>query len=510
MTPAYLPRSVRHRASCLIALMVAAIAMSVNLASAQTPPAAAAQGPSLTELARLVAAQARALEEQKQALDAQRREIEKLRSQLEETQKLALTSHNRLEVIEKAAPAPTVNAAVEARLAKIEQAVNQIPDLPADVVAAGDFPGSIAIPGTDAAMKVSGLVRTTAVGSLGPLGTEDRFVTSSIPVEGSPEAGKESRFVMTAVPSRFNLDVRSPTGVGAMRAFIEGDFAGGDTGRTFRLRHAYGQWKGFVVGQTWSTFADPDAEPDGIDFEGLNAIALFRQTQLRYTRPLSAHVDLAVALENPAPDITNAKGVSQVPDVIVRVGWRPEANFLGVRSFRRDSHVNLAFLVRQIRGEPLDQPNVTRATSGYGVGLSGRVGALWQPEKVQLLFSFYAGNGIGRYITDLGTLGGQDAVYDAASDRLQALPVFAWYLGYEMRWKPRWRSTFTYGTVLVNNLDIQPGNALKQTNRGSSNLTFSPIGRLDVVGEYLFGNRINKDGAKGASSQFQFGMNFRF
>jgi hypothetical protein len=42
--------------------------------------------------------------------------------------------------------------------------------------------------------------------------------------------------------SRFNLDLRTPTGVGAMRAFIEGDFAG--TNRAFRLRHAYGQWKG--------------------------------------------------------------------------------------------------------------------------------------------------------------------------------------------------------------------------------------------------------------------------
>ncbi len=37
-----------------------------------------------------------------------------------------------------------------------------------------------------------------------------------------------------------------------------------------------------MIGQTWSTFADPEAEPDGIDFEGLNAIA-FRQPQMRYT-----------------------------------------------------------------------------------------------------------------------------------------------------------------------------------------------------------------------------------
>ena len=58
-------------------------------------------------------------------------------------------------------------------------------------MAAGDFPGSICIPGTEVGLKIAGLVRTTGVATLGPLGTEDRFVTSSIPVEGSQEFGKE-------------------------------------------------------------------------------------------------------------------------------------------------------------------------------------------------------------------------------------------------------------------------------------------------------------------------------
>ena len=85
-----------------------------------------------------------------------------------------------------------------------------------------------------------------------------------------------------------------------------------------------------MLGQTWSTFADPDAEPDGIDFEGLNAIALFRQAQVRYTRPVNEHIDIAAALENPAPDITNAKGVSQVPDLVFRVRWRPGEDTKGL------------------------------------------------------------------------------------------------------------------------------------------------------------------------------------
>jgi hypothetical protein len=483
-----------------------AVAVALGLAAAS----ARAQGadpppPSVSELARLVAEQGRMLEEQ-------RREIERLRKQLEETQQLSLAAHNRLEEMAKAAPAPTVSAAVEERLARIEESVQQIPDEPREAVEAGDFPGSIRIPGTEVGLKIAGLVRTTGVATFGALGTEDRFVTSSIPVAGSEEAGKEPRFVLTAIPSRFNLDLRTPTGVGAMRAFIEGDFAG--DGRLFRLRHAYGQWKSLVIGQTWSTFADPEAEPDGIDFEGLNAIALFRQPLVRWTKPLGARFSLAAAVENPAPDITNAKGVSQVPDIVVRARWRPAEGHKGplglMNVFRKDAHVNLALLFRQIRGEPLDQPNTTLSTTGFGAGLSGRLTAPWQADKGQIMFSAYAGSGIGRYITDLGTLGGQDAYFDPATNTIDALPVFAWYLGYERRWDAKLRSTFTYGTVVVDNIAAQPGDVFHMTNRWSLNLTWSPIPRVDLVSEFLFGNRINKDGQKGGSSQLQLGTNFRF
>ena len=477
-----------------------ALGLAATLARAQgaDPPP-----PSLSDLARLVAEQGRMLEEQK-------REIERLRKQLEETQQLSLAAHNRLEEMAKAAPAPTVSAAVEERLAKVEESVQRIPELPSDVVSAGEFPGSMRIPGTDVALKLGGLVRATAVNTFGPLGTEDRFVTSSIPVAGSPEAGKEPRFVLTPIPSRVNLDVRTPTGVGAMRAFVEGDFAG--SSRVFRLRHAYGQWKGLIVGQTWSTFADPEAEPDGIDFEGLNAIALFRQPLVRWTKPVGAGFSLAGAIENPAPDITNAQGVSQVPDFVVRARWEPPEGRKGPLGVvvGQGVHVNLALLFRQIRGEPLDQPNTTLSTGGFGVGLSGRLTAPWEMESGQVTFSAYAGSGIGRYITDLGTLGGQDAYYDPGTNTIDALPVFAWYLGYERRWDAKLRSTFTYGSVLVNNIAAQPGNAFHMTNRWSLNLTWSPIPRVDLVSEFLFGNRLNKDGQKGSSSQLQLGTNFRF
>ena len=276
-----------------------------------------------------------------------------------------------------------------------------------------------------------------------------------------------------------------------------------------RLRHAYGQWGPWIGGQTWSTFADPEAEPDGIDFEGLNAISLFRQPQVRFTHKLEEHVGLALALENPSPDITGASGVSQVPDLIARVRWTPgKHGLLGLN--RTGSHVHTALLLRQLRGEPTDQPNTTLSSFGFGVNVSGRLPAPFGSDRTQVTHAVYAGRGIGRYINDLGTLGGQDAVYDPVTNTLQALPVFAAYIGLERRWSQSFRSTVTYGFVGVDNLAIQPPDALHRTNRGSLNLSWSPTPRVDLVIEYLLGNRVNNDGTSGFSNQLQIGGNFQF
>src|SRR4029077_8432752 len=134
---------------------------------------------------------------------------------------------------------------------------------------------------------------------------------------------------------------------GPMRTFIESDFAG--SGRTMRLRHAFIQTNHFVVGQTWSTFSDPEAEPIGIDFEGLNAISLFRQPQVRWTKMIRSRYDLALALENPSPALTRAQGVNLTPDFVVRVRWEPDRRLAPL--IGQSAHVQASVLVRQLRGE---------------------------------------------------------------------------------------------------------------------------------------------------------------
>ncbi len=107
-------------------------------------------------------------------------------------------------------------------------------------------------------------------------------------------------------------------------------------------------------------------------------------------------------------------------------------------------------------------------------------------------------------------MGGQDAVYDPATNTLQALPVLSGYVGYEHWWIPTLRSTATWGTVYVDNLDVQTGGALHRTDRATLNLSWSPIPRIDIVSEFLWGRRLNKDGHRGEARQLQIGTTFRF
>jgi hypothetical protein len=493
------------------------LALAICLGSGPTTAfgeQAAPAAPSLEELRQLFAEQRRVLEEQG-------REIADLRRRLDETSTLALASRNELAELREKPPAASVPAAVEERLARMEQDVHRFPELAEQTVTAGEFPGSMRIPGSDAALRIGGLVRMLSVNSFDPIGTEDRFVTSSIPVEGSEAARKGDRTTYTAAPSRFNLDLRTPTGVGAMRAFIEGDFSAPGAGNLFRLRHAYGQWRKLTLGQTWSTFSDPEAEPSGIDREGLNAISLFRQAQFRWTHPFGERLALALAAENPSPNISASDGspvqaVNQVPDFVARLRWAPGEQTLvqgGLGNWRQDrlsggGHVQLAFVLRQIRGEY--EPNATLSILGGGVHYSGRITSPLNADRDRILFALSGGWGIGRYITDLGAVGGQDAVYDPATNTLQALPVLSGYVGYEHWWIPTLRSTATWGTVYVDNLDVQTGNAFNRTDRATFNLSWSPIPRIDIVGEFLWGRRLNKDGQRGEARQLQIGTTFRF
>ncbi len=361
-----------------------------------------------------------------------------------------------------------------------------------------DFTDSIPIPGTDAALKMGGFVKMSLVRTFDPLGKNDRFITGLIPVGVTQSTVELGNFNVSARQSRFGFELRDATDYGTLRAFVEGDFAG--SGDTYRLRHAFAQFRHYLAGKTWSTMVDNRATPEEVDFEGINGRIQVRQAQVRFFPSFGRHLDLLIGLEDSAPDVTGGQGVSEYPDLVASVR----------RNWANRFHVKTSVLLRQIQARWDVDPTVTDDKFGWGVSVSGNVGVNVWDERDRLMFQFNYGDGIGRYINDLQEIGGQDAVFNPLTGQLETLSVFSSYVAFQHWWRETLRSTWTYSWVDVDNLDFQNDSDYARTDRAIVNLLWSPVPRIDIGAEFLWGRRENNDGAKGIARQFQFGAKYRF
>ena len=463
----------------------------------------------------VIAEQQAKLADQQTKLEASETAIAEQKGQLTQLQEQLAEMNRRMDEIQQQLPAAEQQRALEERLKKVEEESAKPPELSPDVVSAGDFPGSIRIPRTDAAVKFGGRIRTAGVFTLDALGSEDRFLTNSIPVEPDDDAAtKGKRTTFSANTSRFNFEMRTPTGAGQLRTFIEGDFFGSNElgNRTnFRLRHAFAQFSGLLIGQTWSTFSDPAADHQDLDFEGINGENVIRQAQIRYTWQVRKDLSVAAALETPEVSLTGGQGVNLIPDLVGRTIW----------SLKETGHIQAAVVLREIRGEPDPPATGVRSAFAWGASLSGVIPFHHFSLLDRFIFQLNFGQGNARYINDLNSLGaqgeGQDAVFNPATGELKALSAVGWYIDYEHQWK-QWeaaqkmklRSSLIWSFVAVNNLDFQLGDAYNYTNRYSLNLVFSPTPRIDCGVEYIYGTRTNFDGLRGEASQVQFVGIFRF
>ena len=451
----------------------------------------------LAEQQQQIAAQQRQITRQLADLQEQGESADAREKRIADLEQMVVSLNNRLLELQDQLPDSTLTAAMEERLARLESSVDKMPELPAEVVGAGEFPGSLRIPGTDAQIKIGGMVKTTLVYNLDALATDDRFLTAGIPIYGTEEASKGARLTLSARSSLFNFDMRTPTGAGHVRAFIEGDFAG--EGNTLRLRHAYGQYGKYLLGQTWSNLADPVVVPEQVDFEGLNAQVLLRKAQLRGIYKLGKQ-EVSLSVEDPSPDVTGATGISLMPDVVAATTWKVPWY-----------HLRTAAVLRVLRAEAADSTDATYSSVAWGVSATGRINVERIAENDYLTFAINVGQGFGRYINDLGAVGGQDAVLDPEREALRPLTVFAGYVGYAHWWKSeQWRSTACFGYVHVDNLDIQPDDAYRETLRFGFNVIYSPAPRMDVGVEFLTGRRTTKDRRYGTANQIQLGGYFRF
>ncbi len=321
------------------------------------------------------------------------------------------------------------------------------------------------------AMKFGGYVKADMIHDFHAIDSTDFFDPSTIPVGEIDRT--DSRF--HARQTRLNMDARWITDQGdPLRLMVEGDFFG--AGDTLRLRHAYGEYRGVIVGQTWTTLTHRAALPNTLDVVGDVASVGRRQTQIRYSHHFfEDRLTAAAAIED--------SNVNVEDDLLMQGTPRsPLADLIGrLRYNGEHSQIQLAAVVRQLGF----QPNQSEVKTGVGSGLN-LTSYVDLTEKCRVYGGILWGEGIGNYrdLPDIALVSPTSA---------EALESLAWYSGVTHQWSKRWSSNLTYSHGEIDNTANQSASSIQRLQYCAVNLIWQPTAHTFVGTEYLWGKRINLD-----------------
>ena len=227
--------------------------------------------------------------------------------------------------------------------------------------------------------------------------------------------------------TRFNLDFRRTVEIGrrtATDSIFEMDFFGTNA-TTPRLRHAYGQAKNFLLGQTFSNFMDPDAGPDQIDEQGPNAqVVSIRSPLFQYSVLVAKKTTFSLSAEKPTSDV-----LFTTPEFDAQPNSPSPDGTLKIRREMDRGHLQLSALFRSVAAFLPDGRH--ESVFGWGFNFAGAT-RLWGKDTA--VYQVAYGNGIERYINDTSGLGIDAAVSSLQNPHIQALPVVATYGALQHFW----------------------------------------------------------------------------
>lgn len=356
-----------------------------------------------------------------------------------------------------------------------------------------------AVPGTT--FKVGGFIKADFLATrTGDGQLADDATGRFLYLPGQTPVGGESSSVdynAHAKFSRFNVGVDTVTEQGdKMGALIEMDFFGNSLGNQTAtntygatLRHAYMYWNNWLAGQTWSNFMDAASLPEAVDFVGPTDGTLFvRQAQIRYTNgPFS------IALENPETTLigTTSSDRGAFPDLTARYGWKGDWGTFGIGA-----------LVRQLKVDRSGADD-SKVAGGLTVGGKWLVG-----DSDALHYQLTAGDGISRYI-GLGIT--SDAVLDPADGSLDSTGVVAGYVGWRHAFNTKLRTNVIYArSDYDNNADLTGLGVTKSVQSLRANVFYSPLPKVDVGAELMYGKRKIESGEDGDITRLQFTTKYSF
>jgi len=338
----------------------------------------------------------------------------------------------------------------------------------------------------------------------------DTLRPSKIPtVEGAD--GANGQAILSVRQSRLGVQANFPTSNGAVYTKFEFDMfgTGGDEGKTtIRLRHAYGQWKQLLAGQTNSLFMDGSIFPNVIDYWGPAGMVFLRTPQIRWT-PFTGANSFAIAIEKPSNDIDS--GVVRVIDPALAEDIQASQRIPDFTAqYRRErdwGHLQIAGILRQVSFDTLGTTNNEPKDSQLGWGIDVTSG-IKVAKKDQVLVGVVYGHGIASYMND----GGTDLAPGGtlASPNATAVPLFGISAYYDRYWSDRFSSSFGYSQTHVDNTSGQLGDAFKSGQYASANFLYYPTTNMFIGLEGLWGERKDNGGATGIDRRTQISFHYNF
>lgn len=342
-------------------------------------------------------------------------------------------------------------------------------------------------------------------------GGKYNYVPSAVPLDYERDSLADNAFTMHARESRIGFTSSTDTDWGKFNTKIEGDFYGTEgnertsNSHGMRLRLAYGELGNLRVGQDWSTLVDTSAYPETIDF-GYPVGRLFvLQPLIRWTQPFEGG-SFQFALENPESyfltktmqddgsftDTTVGRnnGSEYVPDFIARLNLQPG---YGKYSF--------AAMARQFS---YDDGQYDDSTWGAAI-VANAVLPVYGKDNIRLALNY--GTGLGRYMrADF-----DDAFIDPVSNKIETNVQLGAFASYQHFWLDSLRSTLTYSYAgRDNDLSYVTSAADKRYQSVHANILWSPIPRIDVGLEYIWGYREVENGEDGDMNRLQGGFKYKF
>lgn len=339
-------------------------------------------------------------------------------------------------------------------------------------------------------VKLDAMITNTSDGEIAD-GSVGRlfYVPSTIPV-GAPGANEGTDTDMGAQFSRFwfaaDTDLESGD---KLKGYLEMDMFGGGningnevSTNTYgvSLRQAYVNWtrpdgSSVLAGQTWSNFQDVAALPDAVDFVGPTEGTIFvRQAQVRYTKGA-----WSFSLENPETTITPYHNVgarissddNNVPDLTAR--WQKKGDW---------GYVSVAGMVRQFAYQN-PAAGIDDTTTGGALSVSGRFN-LGKNDDLRYMATY--GKGIGRY---LGLGIASDTVLDAGGN-LETIDGYGGFAAWRHAFSPKLRGNLFYSMAAFDNdAALTGGSVTKGAESFHANLIYSPVPKLDIGAELIWGRR---------------------